>query len=108
MEKILDATFREALIKSLKEAGVNEDKALSIVTTQYKEAVKVGAINTLEIILKLIKEDKYDELIPYIRFSPAGDCMGSENYYISFDNCGLEDIGDVVNTLSGKNIYDNI
>jgi len=100
MEKIFDKEFRETLIDTLEEAGIEKDKVASIVSSKYKEALKQAVIGRLELVIALIKEDKYKELSKLCNYSPAGDCMGCDNVYINFsDICDVEDIGDFLNIL---------
>ena len=101
MEIIFDREFRKELISSLKEAGIKEEKAQSIIKSRYNTALKEVVCKKLQQVISFIKEDKYKELSKMCCFSPAGDCMGCDNVYINFsDVCDKEDIGDIINELS--------
>jgi len=100
MNKIFDKEFREALMDTLEEAGIEENKAVSIVSSRYKEALKQVVTDRLELVVSLIKDDKYKELSEFCSYSPAGDCMGCDNVYINFsDACDIKDIGDFIHTM---------
>ena len=49
-------------------------------------------------IYRLFLEGKYKEIEEkYIKYSPAGDCMGCENYFINFSwNDEIMDISDIL------------
>ncbi len=100
---IFSKEFRDNLLSSLMEAGVEQEKAEAIVDTRYKSAVKEATIEHLEYIINLLKENKFEKIASSVTFSPAGDCMGRDNYFIDFTGaCNLEDIGDVITVLSGE------
>lgn len=101
MEKILDLDFKNALIDTLKEAGILDKVAHDIVEKRYKAALKKAAIERLKQVTHLIIEDKYDEAAKFIDDSPAGDGYGSDNSYINFrDITPCEDIGDIIYHLT--------
>lgn len=108
MEKIFDSDFRATLIDSLKEAGIDEEKASSIVNKKYETALKKAVlrkavVNRLKYIATLIEEDKCEEVLKFVSYSPAEDDMGCENYYLNFsDICDRTDIGDVLMGLDSS------
>lgn len=53
---------------------------------QYK-ILKQHTLDTLNEVVQLIKNEKYDKLDDYVSFSGAGDGYGDENHYIDF-YCG--------------------
>ncbi|WBF79409.1 hypothetical protein BNCALIDO_00019 [Aeromonas phage vB_AdhM_TS9] len=59
---------------------------------QYK-ILKQHTLDTLNEVIQLIKNEKYDKLDNYVSFSGAGDGYGDENHYIDF-YCG-----DIVETV---------
>lgn len=59
---------------------------------QYK-ILKQHTLDTLNEVVQLIKNEKYDKLDDYVSFSSAGDGYGNENHYIDF-YCG-----DIVETV---------
>lgn len=59
---------------------------------QYK-ILKQHTLDTLNEVVQLIKNEKYDKLDDYVSFSRAGDGCGNENHYIEF-YCG-----DIVETV---------
>lgn len=62
-----------------------------------KKELREGAIKILSNVLEAFKWEEYDK-IP-MGYSPAGDCMGCDNHYIDFSECGFEDIGGVIDGL---------
>lgn len=90
----------------LRQAGVNEAEIDRIKHKELKEAV----LSRLREIAIAIKEDRYSDVLDgdYLGFSPSGDCMGSENYFIHFaylfeDRYGY-DLHDVLTLL--KDLYE--
>ena len=53
---------------------------------QY-ESLKQHTLDTLNKVVQLIKNEKYDKIAEYVSFSSSGDGYGNENYYIDF-YCG--------------------
>lgn len=103
MEKIFDSDFRATLIDSLKEAGIDEEKASSIIKERYKAALRRAVINRLRYLAILIEKGKCEEVSKFVSYSPSGDCMGCENYYLNFsDICDRTDIGDVLMGLDSS------
>lgn len=102
---ILDIKFRTSLESSLILAGIERSKANAIVYTQYKRAIKDGAVSILKNIIRLIEDENVEELEKLISLSPSGDCMGADNYYINFQELGLEDIGGVLEVLKSNRNY---
>lgn len=47
-------------------------------------ALKGHIVERLESIIKLILSNQFREVSEFLEFSPAGDGMGEDNYYISF------------------------
>lgn len=100
MEKILDKDFRNELFRCLKESGMKDKEVSGIINKRYKEALKDAVIERLKAVIKAIKEDNLEGIIPLIGDSPSGDGYGSDNRYISFsDITDCEDIGDVIDAL---------
>ena len=110
MEKIFDSDFREELIANLIAAGITEKKALKIVDDSYTKKLIVAAASRLRSVADALEQKDFNVVKHYLRFSPAGDCMGLDNTYIGFDDiCGNEvaDIGDVYYKLTGKYPYED-
>jgi hypothetical protein len=100
MEKIFDKDFRAELFSCLKDSGIKDDEIRRIIGKRYKEALKNAVIERLNVVVKAIKENNLEEIIPFIGDSPSGDGYGCDNRYISFEYItDCEDIGDVINAL---------
>lgn len=100
MEKIFDKDFRAELFSCLENSGMKDDEIRRIIGKRYKEALKNAVIERLDAVMKAIKENNFEEIIPFIGDSPSGDGYGCDNNYISFkDITDCEDIGDVINAL---------
>lgn len=100
MEKIFDKDFRNELFRCLKESGMKDKEASGIINKRYKEALKNAAVERLNAVIKAIKEDNLEGIIPFIGDSPSGDGYGCDNRYISFDDItDCEDIGEVIDVL---------
>lgn len=84
--QIYDRVFRQELIAALIEGGFKEKKAIKIVSERHRAAVKEGAIEILEKLTALLKEDRFDEIAGMLAFSPAGDGYGCDNNYIDFSS----------------------
>lgn len=77
---------------------------------RQKEALKAFGIEVLERWIKYIREEEFgtnfDPNNSDLEYSPAGDCMGCDNYYIPFHFAnesqyeGAPDIGDLLIELS--------
>ena len=77
---------------------------------RQKEALKAFGIEVLERWIKYIREEEFGTNFnpsnSDLEYSPAGDCMGCENYYIPFHFAnesqyeGAPDIGDLLTELS--------
>jgi hypothetical protein len=68
---------------------------------EQHDALKAHVINVLELTLKAVKDEYYTAVNNFAQFSPAGDGMGCDNYFINFgyeDNKPL-DICDVMERL---------
>ncbi|MFQ7266196.1 MAG: hypothetical protein ACLRPS_04890 [Paraprevotella clara] len=103
MEKIFDKDFKNELFRCLKESGMKDKEANEIINKRYKEALKETVVERLNTVIKAIKEDNLEEIIPFIGDSPSGDGYGCDNRYISFEDVtDCEDIGDVIDALMEK------
>ena len=72
---------------------------------RQKEALKAFGIEVLERWIKYIREEEFGtNFSPNksdLEYSPAGDCMGCDNYYIPFHFAdGAPDIGNLLTELS--------
>lgn len=66
---------------------------------QY-EFLKGHTLNILEGIIDDLKNDKFDDIRKKMKFSPAGDGYGSDNYYINFSyNETSMDLLDIINKM---------
>lgn len=95
-KKILDKEVRDYLI----EAGVDKKE----VRKMYRDCVHALVVERLEEITQLMKDKKYKKVDKYLEFSPAGDDMGSDNYFISFNDIidggrDYSDLGDMLSIL---------
>lgn len=100
MEKIFDKDFRNELFRCLKECGMEDKEVSRIINKRYKEALKNAVIERLNVVVKAIKENNLEEIIPFIGDSPSGDGYGCDNRYISFEDItDCEDIGEVIDAL---------
>lgn len=100
MEKIFDKDFRNELFRCLKESGMEDKEVSRIINKRYKEALKNAVIERLNVVVKAIKENNLEEIIPFIGDSPSGDGYGYDNRYISFEDISdCEDIGEVIDAL---------
>lgn len=61
------------------------------------DELKKHCIKVLQYITALIQKDEYKTIRELVKFSPAGDDMGTENHFIDFGKGS--DIIDVVNRL---------
>lgn len=98
-KKILDKEVRDYLI----EAGVDEVE----VNKMYKNCIHALVVERLKEITQLVEEKKYKQVGKYLEFSPAGDDMGSDNNFISFNDIvdggrDYSDIGDMISILGEK------
>ena len=64
--------------------------------------MKEHVIVTLQTIVELIKENRFDEVDNLLFYSPSGDCMGCENHCINFawKKGQYLDISETINILS--------
>jgi len=83
--------YEEGVVEYLKQAGVSDIEIARI----KQQELKIMVLQTLDLVEAAIRADKYDR-IP-TEFSPAGDDMGRENTYISFNRW---DIGEVIEELT--------
>jgi len=67
---------------------------------QFDE-LKREAVETLRNVAELLDNEKFKEIEKMIEYSPAGDGMGCDNQYITFNHIhkSMDDIGDVLNKL---------
>lgn len=100
MEKIFDKDFRAELFSCLEDSGMKDDEIRRIIGKRYKEALKNAVSERLDAVMKAIKENNFEEIIPFIGDSPSGDGYGCDNRYISFEDISdCEDIGEVIDAL---------
>ncbi len=52
---------------------------------ELKERLLNDAIKILEDVKQKLIDNDYDGIEKMLEYSPAGDCMGSENHYIDFE-----------------------
>lgn len=66
------------------------------------KALKEHITNVFNDILAKINKGNYQEIVDkYLKFSPAGDDMGCDNYFINFSwNEERKDISDVLEMLA--------
>ena len=106
MKKVANATnYLNMETKELfKIYSKEKDKEIrEIIRKRYKESLKDEVVERLNTVIKAIKEDNLEEIIPFIGDSPSGDDYGCDNRYISFkDVTDCEDIGDVIDALMEK------
>lgn len=69
------------------------------------EEAKEMVLLKLEKIIRLIKADDYKALSEHIEYSPGGDDMGLDNYYIKMGDL-LEDIGEFMDYVLPDDGYD--
>lgn len=82
----MDKTIMDINIENLKEK-------------QY-EFLKEHTLNILEGIIDDLNNDKFDDIKKKMKFSPAGDGYGDNNYYINFSyNETSMDLFDIVNKM---------
>lgn len=109
MEKnILHKDFRRDFIELLLDAGFNDEEANKLVSSKYKEKLKIEVVKRLKEVTSLIEKEEYDKVKECLAFSPSGD--GCNNNYIDFSylfpaddeygNRYINDLGDVINELS--------
>ena len=112
--QIFDYIVRQELIAALIEGGFKPKKAGKIVSERHRAAVKEGAIEILEKVTALLKEDRFDEIAGMLASSPSGDGYGCDNDYIDFSSldqtdCSnkfdkeFSDISTVISFLECKN-----
>jgi len=85
MEKIFDQEAR----KYLEEYGVT----LTQIQRIKFDVLKKCAIERLELVTKHLKNDNFKAIENMLSYSPSGDSMGGENYYIEF--------GDIITDRKG-------
>lgn len=66
------------------DGGFGIDMAQKIVDSRRRVAVKEGAIAILGKVIKLLRQERFEELKEMLAFSPAGDGYGCDNEYIDF------------------------
>ena len=98
--------FDKETQKYLKSCGVSQKEINNIKFTELKKAVLIK-LNTVR---TLINNDEFNEVDKHTGHSPAGDDMGCENDYISFDEFFPEstegtDILNVCSTLADYKQY---
>ena len=82
----MDKTIMDINIENLKEK-------------QY-EFLKEHTLNILEVIIDDLKNNKFDDIKNKMKFSPAGDGYGSDNFYINFSyNETSMDLLDIIDEM---------
>lgn len=82
----MDKTIMDISVENLKEK-------------QY-EFLKGHTLNILEGIIDDLKNDKFDDIKKKMKFSPAGDGYGSDNFYINFSyNETSMDLLDIIDAM---------
>jgi hypothetical protein len=59
---------------------------------QQKKALKEHLISVLDHVKKCVEKEQWDKIPVF--FSPAGDCMGSDNYCIDFSWSSEKEVGE--------------
>lgn len=93
-------------VELLESLGLKNDATMHALAEKYKEELKMHAIKILERVKQLIQKEKLDELKEMIRFSPAGDGYGRDNYFIDFGSDGdgdAVDINDIIELMETFN-----
>jgi hypothetical protein len=76
-----------------------QTKPEELAKIQY-EKLKEYTINTLTKIINLVENDAFEEVRKKLSYSPAGDGMGSDHWFIDFDYGSTEmDLMEVINIL---------
>lgn len=88
MEKIFDKKIQEYL----KSAGVSEAEILKI---QY-DKIKEHVLHVLATVASLIEKESFDKIDKVVAYSPAGDEMGCDNYFIDFGEVLGDDSFDII------------
>lgn len=111
-KNILSRQFREDSVELLLDAGFSDKEANDLIEKKYKEKLKEESLKILKKIVKLIEDNKFDEVEKMLHFSPAGDGYGCDNMYIDFSSLDpdesefyrkeINDIGSVINRLKRK------
>jgi len=77
----------------MSDARKEEDRTMNLIellelgddlVTAKHTALKKHAIETLQRIITIIENEKYEDIQQFTEYSPAGDSHGRENFYISF------------------------
>jgi len=79
--------FEKETQKYLKTCGVSQKEIDKIKFTELKKAV----LAKIDTVRSLITENEFGKISKYTGHSPAGDDMGCDNDYISFDEFLPED-----------------
>jgi len=103
--------FDEGTVDLLKSLGFSEEEIRRIKYEKTKEAV----LNKLSAVIKAVEDENLELLQAMLSTSPAGDCMGCDNYFIDFSDiipktgpCGedlvdtLEYIIELRDSIKGK------
>ncbi|KYC52642.1 MAG: hypothetical protein AMQ22_00692 [Candidatus Methanofastidiosum methylothiophilum] len=92
-DKIFDKEVCDYLLKF----GVTNKQINDLKFSNLKQLT----IDRLKIIAKLLEEEKFEDVQNHLAYSPAGDGMGDDNYYIFFYDLvdGINDLNDVCNYL---------
>ena len=61
--------------------------------------LKEFAIKRLELVISLMKNNNFKEIRDYTAFSGAGDGYGENNNYISFSDCGISYVDDIIGVI---------
>lgn len=86
MNKIFDKTVE----KYLKETGVSDKEIMRLKYKNYK----LGMLEIANTLIDAIKNDDVNIISKYFRSSPAGDDMGLDNIFISFDTISEDERND--------------
>jgi len=93
-------------VKLLEDLGLKNNATIQALAEKQKKELKRLAIERLEKVKQLIQNEELKELKEMIRFSPAGDGYGCDNYFIDFGSEGDRgdvDINDVIELMEEFN-----
>lgn len=80
----------------------------STLAREQRDALTKAVAARLKHLADLLERKCYSEVKSHLSFSPAGDCMGHDNYHINFSDFlnrteGDADLGDIVEKLEELN-----
>lgn len=98
-EKIFDPEIEKYLLQ----AGVSQKE----IYRMKFDAMKKDCITILERALVAFKNAPDEKIIKnLVSHSPAGDCMGTDQYFLDFaDTCGNQEPMDIVEAIEKLNTY---